>query len=386
MIIQKNDSQQMLENNTQLIFRLISESGPISRTRLTEITSLSATTVGKIIASLMESDLVEEVGTTGNRIGRKATLVHIKSEGRYAIGIDLDIKSISAGLINLNGKIIARKDKHIRNDLSPEGIADKIISIVDSLLTDIDLHVINKLIGIGVSMPGNVEWKSGNVRNSPQLHWKNVPFREILSKYTSLPIFIENNVRSSAASEILFGYGKEYSDFVILHAGSGIGAAVVTNNVVRRGTNGLLGEIGHMTIVPTGRKCDCGLHGCLQSYACISALENKSGLSYNEIINRAYNGDFFSKQLLNESSETISMLVSNIVNIYDPPLILLSGKMFDTSDNLINIVKKYSYSLMWDTMENKPIIEKASFSYKDNVILAAGSVVIQQLFLSPTIY
>jgi len=386
MTKQKNDFQQMLENNTQLVFRIIGEIGPVSRTQLAKITGLSATTVGKIITSLMKSDLVEEVGTTGNGIGRKATLVHIKSEGRYAIGIDLDIESISAGLINLNGKIIARRDIHIKNDLSPDGLANKIISIVDSLMTDIDSRIINKLIGIGVSMPGNVEWKTGNIINSPQFHWKNIPFREILSKYTSLPIFIENNVRSSAASEILFGHGKEYSDFVILHAGSGIGAAVVTNNVVRRGTNGLLGEIGHMTIALAGRKCDCGLHGCLQSYACISALEKISGLSYNEILNRAQNGDIFSGQLLNESSKIISMLVSNIVNIYDPPLILLSGKMFDTSNNLTNTVKKLSYSLMWDTVKNKPIIEKAFLSYNDNVILAAGSVVIQQLFLSPTLY
>ncbi len=383
MKIVKNDSALMLEYNRQLLLQLIHTKGPISRAELTKMTKLSPTTVGRIINSFMEEDLITAVGTTKSGLGRKALLIDINGSGRYAIGIDIDIYQISAGMSNLNGEIVLRKSAPTPDSYSPEAIAEVSLRLIEEINTCATPQMAKQVLGVGISIPGNVQWDDGIVRTSPQLGWKNVAFKELLQSKYKKPIYVDNNVKATAASEILFGFGKKYADFVILHVGSGVGAAVVSNRSVCRGVNGMYGEIGHITLRPTERLCDCGLHGCMQTYICMSALEKKSGMPFSDIQTRAKNGDMFCRSLLNESTEHLAMLLSNIVNMYDPPLILLSGEMFDNSIELVEDVKKRAKPLMWHTMIQIPCIENATFVYKDNVILAAASVVFQDFFLSP---
>jgi len=377
----KHSSALMLEYNRGLLIKLIYTRGPISRADLTKITKLSPTTVGRIIGSLIEEQLVIEVGTSDPAIGRKAKLLNINGDGRYSIGIDVDLYRISAGLVDLKGNVIAKETFPMPDSITIESISELINTAISSIFTLTNTP--NKVIGVGISIPGNVQWPEGIINLSPQFGWENVDLKSYLNHYLNRNIYIDNNVKATAAAEILYGYGKSYPNFVILHVGSGIGSAVIMNNDICRGSNGLFGEIGHMTIQPTGRLCSCGRHGCLQSVACMAALEEMAEIPFPEIIENAKNGDSYCSSLLTEATNQISMLISNIVNMYDPPLILLSGEMLDQYEFIANDVISKSKSYMWKNLKNPPLIKNCSINYADSSILSAASIVFQQFFTIP---
>lgn len=364
--------------NLPLLFlQLIRIKGPISRTELGEISKLSLTTVGRIVDSLIEEELIAEVGTTGVGRGRKSNLLDINSFGRFAIGIDIDVNRISAGITDLNGNIILRRNAPLPEQPSPETVVQIVLRLTKEILSSVDTKTEKKVLGLGISLPGSIEWSEGIIKISPQFHWTNVPFKEMITRKYAKPVYIDNNVKATAASEILFGFGKKYSNFVVLHCGSGVGAAVVNNRNIERGINNMSGEVGHLVVSPTGHLCDCGRHGCLQTYICKSALEIKAGKSYANIWESAKKGNMFCSLLLDESNLYLSMLIANIVNMYDPPIILLGGEIFDNSIELVEKVIYKAKSLMPHHLDKKPKIKKTTFNYNDNVILAASSLVIQ---------
>lgn len=381
--IVKHDSTMMLDYHRKLLLKLIRKAEKISRAELTKVTKLSPTTVGRIVGALMEEGLLNEVGTSGPGLGRKARLLALNGNAKFAIGLDIDLHTITAGIVNLTGEIITHRSVPTEKPLTPEQAALQIKQTVEELLKTVPEEIAAKVAGLGVCLPGNVQWPSGTVRFSPQLGWSNVQLGDELEAHLGdLPIFIENNVKSSATAEILFGHGKACNDFVVVHVGSGIGSAVVKGGAVERGENGMLGEIGHIVVQPMGRICDCGRRGCMQAYACISALEKEAGLPFKEILKRAAQGDLICSSLLEEATSYIAMLISNIVNMYDPPLILLTGEMFDEVPSLAEDVKERAERYFWHNLAHKPRIEKSTLKHLDNMILSAASVVFQESFFS----
>jgi len=120
---------------------------------------------------------------------------------------------------------------------------------------------------IGVSAPGPVDLRTGTLRNPPNLPgWRDVPLVEVLSETFSVPVRIENDANAAALAEHRFGAGRGATDIVFLTMSTGIGGGVLCGGRLVRGARGFAGELGHVPVVPSGRRCHCGLRGCLEAY------------------------------------------------------------------------------------------------------------------------
>lgn len=381
----KHDAAMMFEYHQKLLLNLIRIHGPVSRVDLTKMTKLSPTTVGRIIDTILELGLIVEMGKSSTGLGRKAKLLDINQFGMYAIGIDMDMYNLKAGVVDLCGNILYSDSIPTPNTFSIDEVVLSIKSLVESLENRCNPTVQEKIAGVGITFPGNVSWPDGVVQLSPQFKWENVSLKEKIEEIYNGTVLIKNNVKSSANAEILFGLGKKYTNFVIFHCGSGIGSAVVLNGNVVYGSNDMFGEIGHIIVHPNGRKCSCGRRGCLQAYACMESLEAEAGITFSEIIRKSNQGDSYCFSLINEATDYISAAISNIINMYDPPLIILSGEMFDHYEAIRSSILDKLKQQLWKVLPHPPKIKFETSDYDSKSVISASSIIFQQCFDYPNI-
>ncbi|MBQ4652346.1 MAG: ROK family transcriptional regulator [Oscillospiraceae bacterium] len=379
----KQDLASMLEYHRNLLLHLIRTLSPISRADLTRLTKLSPTTVGRIIGALIEEGLIIETGLSGAALGRKARQISINNNGCYAVGIDIGMDIVNVGVTNFGGELIYITSRSSGELLSVDMAVELIRDAYREVLEQLDEAVVQKILGIGVTVTGNVQPTTGIVQFSPQQKWSHVPLKDILVKELGVQkIYIDNDVKGTATAELLYGHGRSNPDFAILHAGTGVGTALVSNSHIVRSGNGLYGELGHTIYHPFGRLCDCGRRGCIQTDICIPALENEAGMNISRIIELAGKGDPRCSDLLETAERSLAILVNNMINTYDPPLILLEGELFDMIENLTErVIAQAKYFMnhgigyITDTK-----VQPSSFSHKKDSVVSSAAVLFHNEF------
>ena len=182
-----------------------------------------------------------------------------------AIGVDIGGTKVAGGVVDETGAIIART----RRDTPGHDVKlteDIIIEVVEELSSTHDVSA------VGIGAAGWIASDRATVLFSPHLAWRNEPLRDVLAGRIDLPLVVENDANAAAWAEYRFGAAQGHSVVVCVTLGTGIGGGIVIDGSVYRGTYGLAGEYGHMTVVPDGRRCACGNSGCWEMYASGRAL------------------------------------------------------------------------------------------------------------------
>ena len=255
----------------------------------------------------------------------------MKTEKKYAIGIDLGGTNLRVALVSEDGEI-ARKIKKP----SSEPVLDAILSSVDEIKqTDI--------VGIGLGVAGVIDRKRGRISLSPNLHAiEGIDLvREIQNRF-SVSVMIENDANVAALGEKIAGAGRGFDNFVLLTLGTGIGGGIIHKGELLD----VSAEIGHMSINADAEKCPCGNIGCLETYASARAMiaravsmlekENESilkeccrGSIYKitpeDIYRAALEGDALSREILKDAGRFLGVGIANIINIMSPEAIILTG-------------------------------------------------------------
>jgi len=255
----------------------------------------------------------------------------MKTEKKYAIGIDLGGTNLRVALVSEDGEI-ARKIKKP----SSEPVLDAILSSVDEIKqTDI--------VGIGLGVAGVIDRKRGRIFLSPNLHAiEGIDLvREIQNRF-SVSVMIENDANVAALGEKIAGAGRGFDNFVLLTLGTGIGGGIIHKGELLD----VSAEIGHMSINADAEKCPCGNIGCLETYASARAMiaravsmlekENESilkeccrGSIYKitpeDIYRAALEGDALSREILKDAGRFLGVGIANIINIMSPEAIILTG-------------------------------------------------------------
>src|SRR5690625_4420079 len=165
---------------------------------------MSNTTVGKIVKELINDHLVIEVGQEKGDIGRKATILELNPEGAYIIGVEIDLTSVQIAFVSLNGKVIKKRQFVFDIKGHPEIILEKVANEILILLREIGTMNADKVIAVGLSMPGLVTWPEGEVLMVPQFHWNEVKIKEYLENKLDYVVYVDNHVRSILLAESLF--------------------------------------------------------------------------------------------------------------------------------------------------------------------------------------
>ena len=184
----------------------------------------------------------------------------------YTIGVDIGGTKIAVGVVSADGELVDSKRKS-----TPVRDPDAVLEVIVELVSAFDDHDV-EAVGIGVA--GLVDATRSRVIFAPNLGWVEEPLRMQVERAVGLPTVIENDANAAAWGEFRFGAGRRRgeNDLVMVTVGTGIGGGIILGGVLQRGANGVGAEFGHLRLVPDGRLCGCGRHGCWEQYASGNAL------------------------------------------------------------------------------------------------------------------
>jgi len=376
----KHDQGMMKRHHTLLVFRLIKRYGSLSRAKLTKLTQMSATSVGRIVKELIKEEFIIEVGESKGSVGRRAIMLEVNPNGGLFFGVNIEKNTIDVGVVDLNGSVQCVKAKKLVNDSEPMKQLNDIIELIEELKGEYH-HLAERIVGCGISVPGIVDFRSGKVLRVPQLRWNNVNVKEYLESKLGIKVFIDNQVKAILISESMYGSAVGVESAACIYVGSGLGAAFMENSELIRGVNNMAGEIGHTIISPNGMLCDCGRVGCLQTYICSSSLEKESGRTIDEIFNASYKNEKWAVQLIEQATEYLAMTISNVVCTYNPEVIILAGTMVQEFPDWAKEVEERVDKFLWDN-----VIESVDIQFHSNKtasILGASCIVLKEFLESP---
>ncbi|OIN97516.1 hypothetical protein AUJ66_03250 [Candidatus Desantisbacteria bacterium CG1_02_38_46] len=300
----------------------------------------------------MKSGFVKTAGFNPPSGGRPAQKLQLNPDDLY-IGLDLGATHIAGVITNSKGSINNSKNIEISADEEKDSIIQKILEILDFLLTDIQ-H--KRVIGIGFASPGIIDRQNGiSVYAANLSNWQNVPIRQILQGKFGIPVLMEDCSRTMGLAEKVFGCCKDVDNFILMDLGFGIGCAIFNNGVLHTGATFDAGEIGHTIVNSSGKICRCGKRGCLEAivsgFAISKEYEQRASparvFDVKEISGLAAGGDVVAQDIIKESGKYIGIATANLINLLNPEIIVFAGGLTKIGDLLLqsiySAINEYAY-------------------------------------------
>jgi len=333
------------------ILDLIRTGKALTRADLSKATGLSPTATGVIVSALIEKGYLHEIGSGESKGGRKPVLLELKPDSYYSIGFDIDVDSIYYIIMDTTGRVIYENSRVLKLP-APDAAIPALLSCMEEITESFSIDM-DKLLGIGISVPGIVDAATQKVVLAPNLGWENVDLCAMLKARLDLPVYIENEAMASAICENWIGACQEVSNFVCINIRSGIGAGIFTGGRPYKGAGGSAGEVGHIVVEGNGMKCGCGNSGCLETIAStgrivekarktagqniissIDGMDDTKEISFTYIVEAARAGNAEMMGLLDDAAGYLGTVLSGIVNTLNPSKIVL-GKDFTKYGDLV---------------------------------------------------
>lgn len=342
------DLSLMRELNQALILNLVRQEGHISRAEIAKRTNLSRSTVSNIINELIEAKRIYEIQKGESRGGRRPILLELNYRSHCIVGIELATTSLHLLITDLKAVILHEHREPFDITAGPDCAAEHLTRVVNQALHDAGIpreHV----AGVGIGVPGPLTYATGKTIAPPIMPgWSGVSLRERFSDALELPVYVDNDANLGALAEYRLGAAQGIRNVAYLYLGStGIGAGLVLNGSVYRGEIGSAGEIGHLTIDEDGPLCSCGSYGCLEAFAGLPRLLRQAAelsggqpQTLDQLLQQAHNKN---EQILNlfiTSGTHLGVAVANLLNLYNPGLVVIGGPLAAAGDLLLNTVRE----------------------------------------------
>jgi predicted NBD/HSP70 family sugar kinase len=338
------DASYIKKINRSIIISKIIEHGMISRADLAKITGLNKATISVQASELLAEELILETHQEHKNLGRRPIMLSINQQAGYSLGIDLDKSVITFTLSDLSGLALDTHAIEIKSSdysLIVEMLANQITHYKQRCS-----HAPYGLIGVVIGIHGIVN-NDETVYFVPRHQWHNKNLKADLQNETGINIYIENNANLCSFAEIVY---KHYQSENLLSVSlySGIGLGIMVNSKLLKGCDGYAGEIGHMIIVPDGLPCRCGNLGCWEQYASESSFmkrlaksHHKEHVSYKEIYDWLIELDSVTVKLMKEYIKFLSYGLNNIINLYNPEIIVINSELLRLYPNALEEIKAH---------------------------------------------
>lgn len=319
--------------NRSALLRHLYFEGPLSRHELGRDTGLSAGSISNVIGELVAEGLVEEAGAVESDGGRPRTLLKIAAGHGYLVGVDVGETRVRVALFDLALTELAATDHPLSDSGHDVGhVVQLILDGLAAVLRDTGADQ-DRVLGVGVGVPGIVEQGGDLVVHGQTIDWESVPLGRLLRTGTELPLHIDNGAKTLGQAEMWFGAGRGAKHAVIALIGSGVGACVIADGTPYRGAASSAGEWGHTTLQVGGRRCRCGARGCLEAYVGAEAMLERwnaapPGLSEQEglaALLGAADRDPAADALLSETAEYLGAGIADLINLFNPERIIIGG-------------------------------------------------------------
>ncbi|KQO04159.1 transcriptional regulator [Arthrobacter sp. Leaf234] len=322
-----NGTEGLRAQNLSQILTMVHRHGPLSRSELTRRTGFNRSTVGALVLALTGKNLVRETEPTGGRVGRPSPIVEA-NPGIAVLAVNPDIDALTVGVVGLGGRVHAR----VRRETDTLPTLDDTVRLTGEIVADLEpvLTGLDRVLGVGIALPGLVNAGTGRVLVAPHLGWRDTDLTGPFGSALALPAVAANDASLGSLAESIFGAALGVADAVYLNgSASGIGGGIVTGGAQLVGSRGYGGELGHTLVSPGGSPCHCGRSGCLDAEVRLERLLEAAGADGGgiEALERLLSGDP-GKAVLAEAERQVGLLavaLVDFVNIFDPELIVLGG-------------------------------------------------------------
>ncbi len=388
--------------NLALVINTLRHQAPLSRAGLADHTGLNRSTISSIINELLNNRLVQETTLQSDRVGRPGMLLELNPAGGFAVGIELGVDFISLVVTDFVANVLWRQ--RILSDPSDgqDTILERAYAMTERALAEGLARGLRPL-GIGLGVPGLVDLQHGELKFAPNLGWENTPLRQLWSQRFGLPVFVENDAKAAAMGEYYFGVARRQGNFIFLHAGVGLGAGIMIDGKLFRGSRGYAAEVGHMIIDPGGELCGCGKRGCWEtlvgpravirrfrqtlllgaSSAVMPAVDyDPQNITFKDVANAALQGDPAALAAMREVAGNLGTGIANLVNIFNPQLVVLGGELNYASEILLPVIEQVvTANAMSLPCESLKIV--ASAHGTDACVIGAAALVLDDILREP---
>ena len=306
----------------------------------------------------------------------------------YYLGVDIGGTLIKIAIVDNKANIIEEDFIDTDTTANPKDVIKNIAEVFKSFKN------YSKVNSIGFGIAGDINFKDGIVRYSPNIpKWNKVPLKKEIEQITNKPVFIDNDANTAAIGAYWLDIKATVDNMICVTLGTGVGGGIIINKKLFRGNNGTAGEIGHITIEPNGRKCNCGNNGCAETYIgakhivkeTVDLLNSSNKSKY--ILNLANNnikqitpkilaqaakkGDFIAKQVWNNVGKKLGILLADVINFFNPDAIVLCGGISNAGNLIITPAKEEIKKRAFKTSAKSCKIVLSKYTSKLGVVGAA---------------
>jgi glucokinase-like ROK family protein len=371
-----------------------------SRSELVERTGLGRAIVARRVGELVERGLAVEGDPGPSTGGRPPRQLAFRADAGHLLVADLGATSVDVALTTLDGRILGHRDEPAEIEAGPEAGLGRVEELFDQLVTT--THAVpGRLWGIGIAVPGPVEFATGRPISPPIMPgWDGYPIRERFAARHGAPVWVDNDVNVLALGESRSGVAAGHDDVVVVKIGTGIGAGIISGGRLHRGAQGSAGDVGHIQVSDDPAViCRCGNVGCLEALAggaalgwggeeaardgrsvrLRTALDQRGRVTAEDVARAASSGDPVAVAMLQVAGRRVGSMLASVVNFFNPSLIVIGGGVANSPDQLLASIRETVYRRSLPLATRDLLIQRSSLGGLAGVI-GASSMVVDELF------
>ncbi|WP_423918767.1 ROK family protein [Frigoribacterium sp. 2-23] len=332
------------------LFQLLRDGLPRTRAELATMTGLARSTIGLRLESLGDLGLIGPVADAASTGGRPPSRIALIPSARVVLAADLGAGHAHFALTDLMGDELISRRESIDIADGPDRVLGHLVEQADTMLADLG-RTRSDLIGIGIGLPGPVQFSTGRPVNPPIMPgWDGFDVPGWVRRHLDVPVLVDNDVNIMALGERSHAWpGVDH--FLFVKVATGIGSGIISGGRLQRGAQGIAGDIGHVQIPRgAGIACHCGNTGCLEAVAsgpAIAASLRRAGVDVqngHDVIDLVRRGDIAAIQAVRQAGRDIGEVLAACVNLINPSVIAIGGSMAQAGEHLIAGVREVVYT------------------------------------------
>ncbi len=329
--------------NISRVFHALREHPGSSQREIVRLTGLDRATVSTVVAQLEEQDLLERTPRPSRgRAGRPEKALRLSEKAGWFVGVRLDPQELHVVATTIDARAVAIRRAPGSSDVN--AALGRVAAMVRELAAEEGI-ALEGIRGVGVGVPGLMD-RQGRLALGPNLGWHDVPILSLLRNELPVPVYADNDTKAAALAETLFGSCHSVMDFVLVIAHAGIGSALYQGGMLQRGWHGYAGELGHVKVVPGGRICGCGGHGCLEAYASERAIlgrlreEGRSCRDVSDAASLAQAEDPVVLRVLEDAGEKLGTALATVLNLTNPHRVVVGGGLAQVAEHVLPAARR----------------------------------------------
>jgi glucokinase-like ROK family protein len=359
-----------------------------SRTEIARRLGVARSTVSQRVDRLLSLDLLVESGTSASTGGRPAAVLQLNPRAGALLSADIGASHLTLAVSDLGVSLLAKHTEDIDVNAGPRPVLDRVWAGFRQLL-DRTGHTVDDVKGIGIGVPGPVEFATGTVVRPPiMVGWDGYRVPDYFAYLVNAPVSVDNDVNIMALGEY-WARRAGIRHLLYVKVGTGIGCGIISDGHLHRGADGAAGDIGHIQL-PNHEttRCQCGNTGCVEAVASGAALvrtlrnQRVDVHTVADVIRLVGAGDVAARHAVREAAQHIGEVLASLVNFYNPTAIVVGGALAQLSEELLAGIRGVIYRRALPLATRGLAMEASQLG--DQAAVVGATLIAMQQVLSPT--